>query len=210
MPDSSRDAVYAVVYLFARDPGGGENIEVLERGSVLVLIGSNQCGLGMSNVNIEYVTSERSLLLRVASIVKMKDPDILLSWDTQGGGIGYLVERGVALGKSTDGSKKTSSTDESEIDMVRLLGRIRKGTAGMDSNKKTDINAEVNLADGVDSKNENSAWSGSGLGGEWDDRVGAGAAASSIVSYVGMLFSDLTCAACITYSSFDINRLEGL
>ena len=190
MPDSSRDAVYAVVYLFCRDPGGGENIEVLERGSVLVLIGSNHCGLGMSNVNIEYVTSERSLLLRVASIVKMKDPDILLSWDTQGGGIGYLVERGVAVGKSTDGSKETSSTCESEIDMVRLLGRMHKGSASINSSKTTDTNPEMILMDGVDNKNENNAWSGSGLGGEWDDRVGAGAAASSIVSYFGMLRID--------------------
>ena len=81
MPDSSRDAVYAVVYVFARDPGGGENIEILERGSILVMIGSTEhksymSGLA-SDVSSEYVTSERGLLLRVTSIVQMKDPDII-------------------------------------------------------------------------------------------------------------------------------------
>jgi hypothetical protein len=93
VPDSSRDAVFAVVFVFARDPGGGENIEILEKGSVLVLIESKQADensasaakvsrstMGLSSsVSNEIVNSEKSLLLRIASIVQLKDPDILVS-----------------------------------------------------------------------------------------------------------------------------------
>jgi DNA polymerase elongation subunit (family B) len=189
VPDSNRDAVYGVVYVFARDPGGGESIEVIEKGAVLVLIGSKQTdkfNLGVSSsVTVEHVQSERSLLLRVASIVQIKDPDILLSWDTQGSGIGYLVERGVVLGKSVDGNVRAAAStnaDESGIDIARLLGRIPKGSSKavyrVDSNK-----TELVLLDGADEDHGNHKWTGSGLGSEWDDRVGAGGAAASIVSY---------------------------
>jgi DNA polymerase zeta len=175
-----------VVYVFARDPGGGENIEVIEKGAVIVLIGSNQAGRSSlsslsSSVEVEHVTSERSLLLRIASIVKMKDPDILLSWDTQGSGIGYLVERGLALGKSVDGrGEKSSSADETRIDIARLLGRIPKGDSFGESNKIKDTKQDVNLFNGAGDNDDIHAWTGSGLGSEWDDRVGAGAAAASI------------------------------
>lgn len=205
VPDSTRDAIYAVVYVFSRDPGGGENIEVIERGSVLVLAGSQQSDSnalsGVSpGVTVEHVTSERGLLLRIASIVTMKDPDILLSWDTHGAGIGYIVERGVALGKSADGSLS--------IDMARLLGRIPKCASSADSNKTVDMNQEMHLLDGDSGKDNNNVWAGSGLGSEWDDRVGAGAAAASIVS------SDLTCFLRLLGQSNDNVaqplRLEGL
>ena len=36
---------------------------------------------------------EKSLLLRLVSIIKFRDPDMLCSWDTQGGGIGYVIKR---------------------------------------------------------------------------------------------------------------------
>lgn len=188
MPDSSRDSIYAVVYVFARDPGGGEHLEVIEKGTVLVLIGSRQPATNSlpgisSDVTVEAVTSERSLLLRMASIVTMKDPDILLSWDTHGAGIGYLVERGVALGKSASGSNENAaSANEAGIDIARLLGRIPKASSGKDS-RKTEAIVGLNIFDGADDKDgTQGAWTGSGLGSEWDDRVGAGAAASSIVS----------------------------
>ena len=193
VPDSSRDSVYAVVYVFARDPGGGENIEIIEKGTILVLIGSRQpasnslSGIS-SDVTVESVTSERSLLLRVASIVTMKDPDILLSWDTHGSGIGYLVERGVALGKSANGGdEKVSSDNEGGIDIARLLGRIPKVSCGKES-RKTEEYEGLNLIDGADKDETGGAWTGSGLGSEWDDRVGAGAAASSIVSLIVLYY----------------------
>eukprot|EP00804_Cyclotella_cryptica_P015105 CCRYP_000678-RA/>CCRYP_000678-RA protein AED:0.04 eAED:0.04 QI:194/1/1/1/0.90/0.83/12/2203/2174 len=200
VPDSTRDAVFAVVFVFARDPGGGENIEVLEKGSVLVSIEPRQADenrvsattvskytLGLSSsVTNEIVNSEKSLLLRIASIVQLKDPDILVSWDTQGLGIGYLVERGIALGKSVDGSEDTaSSSNEKKVDIARLLGRTPKGASTVDSNRKTGINEEFSLhVDGSDGKDDDYIWAGSGLGAEWDDRVGAGAAAASIAGRI--------------------------
>ena len=127
---------------------------------------------------MELVRSERHLLLRVASIVKWKDPDALVSWDTQGGGIGYLIERGAALGGGHAECEDTtkSSRKRNSIDMVKLLGRIIKkptsvpAAKGGSSVKKSGIS-------------NNDIWSGSGLGSDWDDRVGAGAAASSVVSF---------------------------
>lgn len=181
--------MYAVVYVFARDPGGGENIEVLERGSVLVSIGSqdhNSSNLSSvpPGIIVEHVKSERGLLLRIASIVKMKDPDILLSWDTQGNGIGYLVERGMALGKSVERSHGESSASQGGIDIARLLGRIPKGSSSSESHKEIEPIQEANLLDDApNGKDDNHTWTGSGLGSQWDDRVGAGAAAASIVSY---------------------------
>ena len=107
---------------------------------------------------------------------------IAVSWDTQGSGIGYLVERGVALGKAVGGYDGASSANEGQIDIARLLGRIPKGVSIVDSKDKVDTSGEFNLLDNLDGNDENRVWTGSGLGSEWDDRVGAGAAASSIVS----------------------------
>jgi hypothetical protein len=104
VPDSSRDAVFAVVYVYCRDPGGGERLEILDKACVLVTIepkGSlpssalpttiTRAMMGVSSdTSVEVVKAEANLLLRLASIVKQKDPDVLVSWDTQGGGLGYL------------------------------------------------------------------------------------------------------------------------
>ncbi len=192
-PDPRRDKVAACVYLFARDPGGGEAIEILERGVLFTpveaeIVGQaredvdrlvrKSLGISMDRAKAEMLRNERQLLLRLASIVKYKDPDALMSWDTQGGGLGYLIERGVALAKgpaassSGDANEDSTSKRGKEIDMVKLLGRIIKKTTSSSSSPDEQQEGE-----------QNNEWSGSGLGSDWDERVGAGAAAASIVSF---------------------------
>jgi DNA polymerase elongation subunit (family B) len=82
----------------------------------------------LSKFVVESVRDERQLLLTLASIVRRKDPDMLVSWDTQGAGLGYLVERGVALGKGNYPTSMSSDPGagnfQKEIDMARLLSRI--------------------------------------------------------------------------------------
>ena len=191
-PDPSRDKVAACVYLFARDPGGGEAIEILERGVLFTpveaeIVGQarenvdrfirKSLGISMDRAKVEMLRNERQLLLRLASIVKYKDPDALMSWDTQGGGLGYLIERGAALAKGPAASSSGGAYEDStskrgkEIDMVKLLGRIIKKTTSSSSSPDEQQEGE-----------QNNEWSGSGLGSDWDERVGAGAAAASIVS----------------------------
>ena len=45
VPDSSRDAVYAVIYCYCRDPGGGESLQMLQKGCVMVLVKAKQTPL---------------------------------------------------------------------------------------------------------------------------------------------------------------------
>ncbi len=98
-PDSDRDKVSAVVYVFGRDPGGGEALETIERGCIFVPVGKEieilstksekpleslaasvrrsmpRDVLGVSSpLSVEAVRDERQLLLRVASIIRLKDP----------------------------------------------------------------------------------------------------------------------------------------
>jgi hypothetical protein len=181
-PDSERDKVIAVVYIFARDPGGGEALEILERGCLFVplerelsraegdkmkatilfdhLCNSLNASMPRTTMGIaspfsaECVRDERQLLLRMSSIVRWKDPDMLLSWDTQGAGLGYLIERGAALGRSgsngTDRNLDSSANGKTppEIDMARLLGRVptigtrMKADSTMDQLFKKDDGAE--------------------------------------------------------------------
>jgi DNA polymerase elongation subunit (family B) len=212
-PDSDRDKVLAVFFVHARDPGGGEPIEILEKGCIFVPVDrelesqldsdtrakvlghlaetvrrstpTSTMGV-VSPLSVECVKDERQLLLRLASIVRLRDPDILLSWDTQGSGLGYLIERGVALGKD--------SNDSREIDMARLLGRtptVNPELEGLGRVFKADDAASAALAEMrgqqgskstvEETTEDNPRWKGSGLGSDWDDRVGAGAAAASIV-----------------------------
>jgi hypothetical protein len=98
-PDSDRDKVSAVVYVFGRDPGGGEALETIERGCIFVPVGKEieivstknekpleslaasvrrsmpRDVLGVSApLSVEAVRDERQLLLRIASIIRLKDP----------------------------------------------------------------------------------------------------------------------------------------
>ena len=181
-PDPTRDAVFAVCYVYGIDPGGGDKIQIIERGCIFVPTQKEICfhqteisedasrpglvsligkTMGCSgSLKTEVALDERQLLLRIASIVRWKDPDALISWDTQGGGLGYLIERGLALG-----DKDTNQTNGSLIDMVRLFGRTPKyDKSKMEKTCKglfDDINDE--------SKSEKKAekWKGSALGAEW-------------------------------------------
>ena len=196
VPDPNRDAVVSVVYVYGRDPGGGECLEVLETGVILVTVQPGnkvtcvapKATIGLSSsLAVHAVRSEEELLRRVASVVRAIDPDSLVSWDTQGAGIGYLIERGCVLGKPKDGD--SGIVAQQKIDMARLLGRTPKAKQPDEyespSNKPTAD--EFILHDDDQKRKENEqTWAGSGLGGEWDDRVGAGAAAASIVGRIVM------------------------
>jgi len=207
-PDPERDRIFAVVFVYGQDPGGGEPLQVLERGCLLVPVEAEMRRMDFdkegasylaslsratedcmpssvmgftSPLTIECVKDERSLLLRIASIVRGKDPDMLLSWDTQGGGLGYIIERGATLGKNTRGDK--SSADASEgIDMAKLMGRTP--TVGC-KNDAFEIGGPLENGKGGEAlggpQKEKGRWKGSGLGEDWDERVGPGAAAASIV-----------------------------
>jgi len=74
-----------------------------------------------------------------------------------------------------------------KIDMARLLGRTPKARQENESSPAKPMSDEFGLPEdnqiGKD-KGSEQLWAGSGLGGEWDDRVGAGAAAASIVGRI--------------------------
>ena len=224
-PDSSRDAIFAVCYVYGLDPGGGEAVETLERGCVFVPVGADLLGRNVrllpldktpgmaSYTTMETAKDERQLLLRIASIVQWKDPDALMSWDTQGGGVGYLIERGAALRRKSSDVENYETMGRSvrrPIDMVRLLGRTprlsplystRDGTTSSklpplppgstrQANKENELKGDEGATTLGDVKNKTAKdWNGSGLGVEWDERVGAGAAASSVVSHFLSPFS---------------------
>ena len=207
-PDSSRDAVYAIVYIFATDPGGGAAMRIHDRGCMYVPVEAEMAAreggtaavtvtavkrnMGLAphlTVPVEEVRDETSLLRRIASIVQLKDPDVLTSWDTHGAGIGYLVERGVALGKKK--ARESSSVVSVGIDLVRLLGRTpsvkSKDSAAAFDDHSADGNLKNDLDSNHDDTNNNKTtppWKGSTMGTEWDDRVGPGAAASSIIGRI--------------------------
>ena len=195
VPDPKRDSVFAVVYVYCRDPGGGESLEVLETGVILVTVqpgnkklsNASRPTMGISStVAMHEVSSEEELLRRVASIVRAIDPDALVSWDTQGAGIGYLIERGCVLSKPKDGDDGLVASKQ-KIDMARLLGRTPKATqSDMSTSTKPTANEFSLHDDDQNGKESEQLWAGSGLGGEWDDRVGAGAAAASIVGRIVM------------------------
>jgi hypothetical protein len=211
--DSEKDSVCAIVLVLALDPGGGESLLFAERYILFVPVGQNQTTafsrssadkesqclkrnmpsqtLGVNApLHVECLADERQLLLRFASLVRWKDPDLLMSWDTQGAGLGYIIERGLALTKI-----QNQRVTAQGIDMARLLGRTSTPPSQNVHGKRlsTDTNdfqsdlfvsafPEVDHGPGstaaLDRKNH---WKGSGLGGDWDDKVGAGQAASSIV-----------------------------
>jgi len=207
VPNSERDKTTAIAFVVARDPGGGECLQYLERGCIYVpvereipakhdpnrkekiksaadrlrrAIPLRSMGIA-SPVSVECVEDERSLLLRFAAKVRARDPDMLLSWDTQGAGIGYLIERGVSLGQS---DQSDSGTDHGkQLDMVKLLGRAHNtgGSAAL-SQIQNVFGSSASDKETADSSKVKSKerWKGSGMGSDWDERVGAGVAAASI------------------------------
>ena len=69
------------------------------------------------------------------------------------------------------------------IDMARLLGRTPSDQARTSFFSRQDIAVTKDSEEKDDAAtNEGRAWRGSGLGSDWDEKVGAGAAAASIVS----------------------------
>jgi DNA polymerase zeta len=207
-PDSNKDKISAIVFVFARDPGGGEDLKVLSRGCILTTLeGENprkessinmkmqqqlQRSVSRSSFGvvcpfkIEVVKDERQILLRFKDIIRKTDPDILLSWDMQGAGVGYIIERGVALGRSSSqvDSSIGGATVSTSIDMVKLLGRTptdKRFSHCIESNlvEKMNVNSEHGGGEPDDAKAKD--WVGSGLGSDWDDKVGPGAAAASII-----------------------------
>ena len=214
-PNPEKDRIFAAVYIFARDPGGGEALEILERGCLFVpnegernkenahIAGSiPRKTMGVSSkLTVQPVRDEKQLLLRLASIVHWKDPDMLLSWDTQGSGLGYIIERGSVISArhwSDRDLPSNSSKTATEIDMARLLGRTPRAKKSDEEPQSPSSGRQTSERDSLSTRNENNGesakassvekkWKGSGLGTEWDDRVGAGAAAASIVSLMEML-----------------------
>ena len=176
-PNPERDAIFAIVYALGKDPGDGKKIEITNQGCLFVPVQVESCKsctpilLG-EHIYMERVQSERSLLHRFASIVGERDPDILISWDTHGSGIGYLIQRGVALGKNVDRNGQEKGC--SPIDMVRLLGRTPALIEEI-------LPADDSFTQSINGYGDDGNWKGSGLGAEWDDLKGSGAAASSIV-----------------------------
>jgi len=107
------------------------------------------------------------------------------SWDPQSSGLGYIIERGVngAETLSSEGFRLET------LDMARLLGRTPSDQSRAAFFGK-EQRPELKPGDDKDGKEEakkteEKTWRGSGLGRDWDDKVGAGAAAASIVSTVG-------------------------
>jgi hypothetical protein len=128
-------------------------------------------------------------LLRLAGLVRTKDPDMLLSWDTQGAGLGYIVERGANLGSDTSDS---NASGQSKLDMAKLLGRLPfcGGQRIMRGETKVGESTPGFFSESTDRRGDQSKgkakdqpeWTGSGLGVDWDEKVGAGQVAASIVS----------------------------
>lgn len=207
-PDSSRDKVSAVVYLLARDPGGGDEIQVLERGCIFVPVEGELSRVNKSKFevatlvrsvlpsdimgystppSVECVKDELQLIFRLTSMVRMRDPDMLLSWDTQGAGLGYLIERGIALRNTPRADGGSSDSGLKDLDVVKLLGRTPKRPSDYKTEKTVRLESHQDTSatpHGKDSNGESErrVYKGSGLGTDWDDRVGAGSAAASIVS----------------------------
>lgn len=204
-PNSDKDRISAIVYIFASDPGGGEAIRIMERGCIFLpveaelssinhsrLASSMESSIPRSTMGataplvVEVAKSERLLLLRIASIVRQKDPDMLVSWDTQGGGVGYMIERGAKLGQGYEEGSLSSSHGRlgCEIDMARLMGRTPNSKNDNEERLREAFIPQQSDSGSNPPLKQESEWKGSGLGTDWDERVGAGAAAASIVGRI--------------------------
>lgn len=56
------------------------------------------CSCGAVPVQLQYYASELSLLQGFCALIQALDPDVIVGWDIQQGGLGYLSERGLQLG----------------------------------------------------------------------------------------------------------------
>jgi hypothetical protein len=200
-PNSKKDKVFAVVFLYGNDPGGGEKLDISERGVIFVPLEMEtatraeqvarirssmpRSTMGISApLLVECVNDEKNLLLRLASMVRIRDPDMIISWDTQGAGLGYLIERGVALGDGGRSSEMATEADSdrgSPVDMVRLLGRTPHASSASFLLVKSCTDSDP-VPSALGETGHGKEWKGSGLGSDWDEKVGAGCASSSIVS----------------------------
>ena len=122
LPDPRRDAVRAIVLAACEDDGspppkawaypvralvvvdggggggrGGARGGNL-RGSTLGLLPASE----LSASTVAAFPDEKSLLRAFLQEVTLCDPDVLLGWDPQGGSLGYLSERGAAIGVEVD------------------------------------------------------------------------------------------------------------
>lgn len=181
-PNPDRDVVSAIVFVFGKDHGGGEVMEIIEKGCLYLPVDvesskSMKPTLTYEDVLMEAVQSERDLFYRFASIVQVRDPDILVSWDTHGSGIGYLIKRGVALKPVAVHDREDGKS--TTVDMALLLGRTPK--AAEDTGVDVDFNDSLTQTMSKIQHGDDIKWKGSGLGSEWDDLKGSGVAASSIV-----------------------------
>ena len=142
---------------------------------------------------VECVKDENRLLHRLKDIVRTRDPDLLLSWDTQGSGLGYLIERGLQMGKIGSEEATRQGDASNGLDMARLLGRTPNDTQRSSFAVNTRIEKDARTDEEPGNLNDPKpkdleTWKGSGLGSDWDERVGAGAAAASIVSWQALLY----------------------
>ena len=89
------DGVRCMCWLEGVDEGNGSDVKTVNRGTVVVL-GEGEAKLSQKfkgNLHYEEVKSEAEGVKRIAGIIAWKNPDLLLSWDTQDSGIGYVIER---------------------------------------------------------------------------------------------------------------------
>ena len=116
LPDPRRDAVRAIVLAASQDDGtpppkswsypvralvvvegAGRGRDKLNRGTIGLLPASE-----LSTSTVLSFPDEKSLLRGFLKEVTLSDPDVLLGWDPQGGSLGYLSERGAAVGVEVD------------------------------------------------------------------------------------------------------------
>lgn len=126
---------------------------------------------------------------------------ILHSWDPQASGLGYIIERGVNGAETLSAEGFLLET----LDMARLLGRTpsdRSRAAFFGKQQPPESKSGEEKDDKVEEKKtEEKTWRGSGLGSDWDDKVGAGAAAASIVSNFMLEPMEIVLSALTIFSS---------
>ena len=176
VPDSSRDCISGIAWSFCRDQGDGSEVVFLDQGCIIVPT-NRELGEGvssrskvrkmggMNNVCINEVLDERGALLRLASVVQWKDPDLLMSWDTLDSGLGYAVERGKVVG----------------VDMLRLMGRMPWRRFGMDEEEEEERHDQLEQQ-----QQQQQGDIGRQVRNEWIDKVGAGQAIGNIAGRIGV------------------------